>query len=248
MRRPKAHTSTTGLNILHYRNPWVVACWSVLFPGFGNILTGNYIKGFLLIVWEIIVNVNAKINLAILYSFTGRFDLAKTILDKRWLLLYCTIYIYSIWESYRLTIEYNKFSTLADRENSPLIPFKMGTFAINVFDKRDPWLAAAWSSIMPGAGALYVQRVPTGFFVLIWWIIITYKSHALESIHFTFLHQFAQATSVVDFQWLLFMPSIYIFSIFDSYTSSVEYNKIFEIEQSRFLKSNYQSSNFEMPI
>lgn len=42
----------------------------------------------------------AHLNLAILYSFTGRFELAKEVLDIWWLLAYVVFYCYGLWDSY----------------------------------------------------------------------------------------------------------------------------------------------------
>jgi len=158
------------------------------------------------------------------------------------------VFIYAIWDSYRSTVDLNKYSILADREHSPILPFKISTLEINYFDKRNPWVATAWSILMPGTGHLYNHRLPTGFIVLIWWIMISYFSHLLEVLHYTAIGAFNQAISVADPQWLLFMPSLYVFVIYDAYVNTVEYNKLFEIEQAKFLMDNYQNPGFEMPL
>jgi len=247
-RHPKQYMSSIATNLIHLRNPWVTAWWSAAFPGFGQIILGSYIKGFLLMVWEIVVNVNANINVAILYSFTGQFDMAKDILDKRWLILYIAVYTYAIWDSYRSTVDLNKYSIIADREESPVAAFNMKTLEMNYLDKRNPWVTLIWSVLMPGVGHLYTHRLPTGFVALIWWIAITYFARLLEAVHYTLTGEFALAINIVDPQWLLFMPSLYGFTIYDAYVNTVEYNKLFGLEQARFLKRNYQDPKFEMPI
>ncbi len=60
LRRPKGHISSIATNMLHLKNPWVTAWWSAAFPGFGHIILGSYVKGFLLVVWELLINVKAK--------------------------------------------------------------------------------------------------------------------------------------------------------------------------------------------
>lgn len=244
-RRPKGVVSPISTNYFHLRNPLVTAWWSAAFPGFGHIILGSYIKGFLLIIWEIVINTQSKINLSILYSFIGKFDEAKSVIDKRWVLLYVPIFIYAVWDSYRSTVDINKLSILADSENSPIIPVKMDFLEINYLDKRNPWLSVAFSFFMPGTGHLYTHRLPTGFFVLAWWIAISYFSHIFEAVYFTAIGAFSRATTVVDPEWLLFMPSIVGFAIFDSYVNTVEYNKLFDTEQSKFLKDNYQTPNLK---
>lgn len=81
IRRYIAYLSTMGTTQLHLRNPFVIACWSLAYPGLGHLLLSKYARGFLLFNWEVFLNYNAHINLAILYSFTGRFEMAKNILD-----------------------------------------------------------------------------------------------------------------------------------------------------------------------
>lgn len=247
-RRLKAHISTIATNLIHLRNPWMTAWLSATFPGFGHLFLGSYLKGFLMIIWEIIININAKLNLAIVYSFTGQFDKAKYVLDKRWLLLYGSVYIYAIWDSYRSTVELNKLAVLTEREGTPISPFKISTWGIYYLDKRNPWVAAIWSALMPGMGHTYNHQLTTGFFVLVWWITITYFSHLLEAVHYTMVGDFSKATAVTDPQWLLFMPSIHLFAIYDAYVYAVESNKLFELEQARYLKANYQDQDFKMPI
>lgn len=248
IRRPKAYVSSLATNHVHLRNPWVTIWLSATFPGFGHIFIGSYIKGFLLIIWEIVINVESKLNLAIMYSFTGRFELAKETLDQRWLLLYVPVFIYALWDSHRSTIDLNKLSVLADRADPPLVPFKMDSVEVNYLDKRNPWVAAFWSALMPGLGHSCTHRLPTGFFVLTWWIVISYKAKLMTAVHLTFTGAFSQAAAVVDPEWLLFMPSLYGFAILDSYAHTVEYNKLFEAEQRQFLTANYHDSDFSMPI
>ena len=248
LRRPKGFVSSINTNHLHLRNPWVTALWSVIFPGFGHISLGSYVKGFLLVIWELFINQNAKINTAILYAFTGRFEQSAQILDKKWALLYCGVFVYGIWDSYRSTVDLNKFTLIAAHEKSPILPFAINHVEINYLDKRNPWVSFVWSLIMPGMGHLYTHRLPTGFIVLVWWIMITAFSHLLEAVIFSMTGQFVLATQIVDPQWLLFMPSLYGFVAYDAYANTVEYNKLFEEEQNRFLEDNYKDKSFPMPL
>jgi len=70
-RRPKAHLSAFSTSIISPRNPWMTLWLSATFPGLGHIRLGSYLKGFILIALEIIINIKADLNLSILYSFTG---------------------------------------------------------------------------------------------------------------------------------------------------------------------------------
>jgi len=117
---------------------------------------------------------------------------------------------------------------------------------INYLDKRNPVLSAMWSLFVPGLGQLYLHRIVTAFFVIIWTVIFFYFSHLLEAVTLLFLGEVKQATSVLDAQWLLFLPSTYGFAVFDSYINTVEYNKLFEKEQRKFLIENYQHPRFRL--
>lgn len=239
-RRQIAYVSLSGTTQLHLRNPWVITWWSIAFPGFGHLLLSKYIRGFLLIGWELIINSQSHLNLAMVDSFIGRFDLAKHDLDVRWMSVYAPVYLFSIYDSYRTTVDLNHMYVLADRENSVFQSFRLGAMEINYLDKRNPWVAFVWSLLMPGMGQLYIHRILTAFYVLAAWIGTGYLSHLLEAIHFTILGQFQHATVVLKPEWVMFMPSIYGFALYDAYVNVVENNKLFKREQKDFLRMNYQ--------
>lgn len=246
-RRYKATVTVFGTTQLHLRNPFVIASWSAFFPGMGHLLLSKYFRGYILFIWEILINIEAHINLAILYSFTGRFDMAKEVLNKDWMLIYIPTYLFAIWDSYRTTIDINKQYILAAREDAEIKPFIMNIVEINYLDKRKPWNSAIWSLLMPGTGQLLVHRIPASIFVLIWWIIFAYLSKILPAIHYTLIGNFEHAKAIANPQWFLNIPSVYLFSIYDAYTSTVENNKLFDWEQSKFLNRDYQNKSFNMP-
>ncbi|MGI5839528.1 MAG: hypothetical protein ACOX8W_07675 [bacterium] len=246
-RRPKGTFNSININHLHRQNPWVAAWWSAAFPGFGQILLGSTLKGFLHFIWEISICVMARLNLAILYSFTGRFELAAAVVDKRWLLLYCASYVFSIWDSYRTAVILNNYADLADREHSSLPPIEVSPYSISFLFTRPPWIPAFWSLAMPGFGQLCIGRYLTGTFLLFWWITVVYRSRLLEAIHYTALGAFQSAGAVTDPQWLLFLPSIIGFAAYDAYVHTTEYSRLFITEQTRFLRACYQSPEFLLP-
>ncbi len=243
-RRPVGLVSSVTTNFIHLRNPWVTALWSAMFPGFGYIIMGSYMKGFLLIAWELLINTQAHINTAIMYTYLGQFDLAREVLNVRWTLLYLAVWAFSIWGSYSLTIDLNKLAILGIREDSTMLPVTIGAMDINFLDKRQPWVSVGLSMLSPGLGHLYTHRIPTSFFLLSLTIVTVYMSHILEAIQYTAVGAFSQAIAILDPQWFLFIPSLYGFAVYDSYVNTVEYNKLFEQEQARFLKDNYQHPKF----
>jgi hypothetical protein len=187
----------------------------------------------------------SKVNMALLYSFTGRPELASDVINLRWYLLYCSVYIFSIWDSYRGCVDTNKLSLLADHEDAAFSCFKMNILDYQFLDKRKPWNAVIWSVLMPGLGQILVGRVHLACFILTWWIAITYNSHLIEAVHYTCLGEFHQATGVLNPQWVLFMPSIYVFAMYDSFINTVEINKLMKIEQKQYLKREYQKRDLQ---
>ena len=246
-RRSLAYVSILGTVQLHLRSPFIIALWSVVFPGAGQILLCNYLRGYLLFFWEIFVNYKANINLLILYSFMGDFEKAKNIVDIDWLLLYIPMYVYAVWDSYRSTIDLNHNYILAAREDAEIKPFNMNALETNYLDRRTPWVAAAWSALIPGSGQLYAHKIINAFFFIVWWVALVYLSKVLPAFHYTILGDFQMAKSVLDMHWFLNIPSIYLFGIYSSYENSVENNKLYDWEQGKFLKKHYRNHNFKIP-
>ncbi|MEH6991211.1 hypothetical protein V7075_00690 [Neobacillus drentensis] len=247
-RRYRAHLSQFTTSVLQTKNPWVVAFFAFSYPGFGHLLLHRYIAGFILIIWEMFINGQANVNLGILYTLTGDFSEAKKVMDERWLMLYVGIYMFGIWDSYRTTVDLNKQYILADHEDASLLPITMGAWDINFIDKRKPWVAITWSALFPGLGHLYIHKVIAGFFIFAYTVAIMYFGHIPEGIQFTMLGKFSDAKKVVDMQWLLYLPSIYFFILYDAYNSTVDYNLLFEKEMKKFLRENYQKKKFIFPF
>ncbi|AAK80548.1 hypothetical protein BJV85_001290 [Clostridium acetobutylicum] len=247
-RRTVAYLSVLGTTQLHLRNPFVIAAWSVAFPGMGHLLLSKYLRGFLLFGWELLINYKSHINLLIFYSFIGDFNKVKQIADIRWVFFYIPTYIFSIWDSYRTTIDINHSYILAAREAKDIKSFKIDTLEINYLDKRNPWVSVVWSILTPGSGQLYIHRLITAVFVVSAWIFVCYESKFMVSVYYTLLGNFGKAKMVLNIQWFLNIPSIYFFSIYDAYVNTVENNKLYDWEQAKFLESEYQDPNFVMPL
>jgi hypothetical protein len=247
-RRKRVNLSRFDTMQMHVRHPLIAAWWATSFAGFGQMMVGSYVKGYALVILEIIINLKSNLNLAIIYSFTGRFELAKEVLDTRWILTYVLVYVYGIWDSYNLTVNTNKLAVLAAREKAPIDVFKMIPFSINYLDKRVPWVSLFWSFVLPGLGHMYVLRMATGYFLIIFWFLCAYCSRICQVIQFTLMGDFSQAIAVADMQWLLFLPSIYCYAAYEAYSSTVELNKIFDIELCEFVEKKYQEFAFGLPM
>lgn len=245
-RRYKAHVGAICTAQLHLRNPYVVAWWAAALPGFGHILLGRNLQGLILFVWEVFVNSKAKLNSAIVHSFCGNIELAKETLDTRWMLIYIPVYLFAIWDSYRACVDLNKVYLLAEREGAPFNSFSICALEINHLDKRNPVMPVFWSLCMPGLGQFYLHRIITALFSLVWTIVFLYLSKALVAVHLLFLGDLHNATSVLEKQWLLYMPSMWGFAVYDSYINTVENNKLYDSEQKTFLIKKFQHPNFKI--
>ncbi|WP_156324612.1 hypothetical protein [Bacillus sp. FJAT-27245] len=247
LRRPRAHTSPYIINYIYERNPLQVIWWSAAFPGAGHMALCKYFSGALLMAWEFFINVKAHINEAIFYSMIGEFQLAAEVIDTHWFFLYMGIYVFTMWDSYSTAIDLNKFSRLADRNDSPILPFKIGALEVNFLDYRKPWNGVFWSFMTPGLGAIYANRLPTGFFVTVCFVLTVYYSNALPAVLLTFEGKTELAGKAIDPQWFLNFPSILLTSVSSAYSDLLFTNSLFKIEQSRFLKKNFQPKEFSMP-
>lgn len=243
-----AYLSTLGTTQLHLRSPWIIAWWSAAFPGLGHLLLSKYLRGFLLFIWEVVVNHQGHINEGIYFSLIGEFDKTKAVLDKDWMLLYVAAYIFGIWDAYRTAVDSNNIYTLASREDAQIPVFNINAMEINYLDKRSPYNAFLWSLLVPGGGQLYIHRIITAAFVIIWWVVVCTMSKLLPAIHFSFLGQIQEAKSILNVHWIMNAPSVWIFSIYDAYINTLENNKLYDWEQSKFLKRHYQYENFHMPL
>jgi hypothetical protein len=247
-RRKRLALSAFTTSEMHTRHPLMSVWWAASFGGFGQMLIGSYIKGFVLVVMEIILNLQSHLNVAILYSFTGRIELAKEVLDTRWLLAYTIAYCYGLWDAYNHSITVNKQAVLAEREKAPIDVFMVLPYSINFLDKRSPWVAVFWSMVFPGLGHMFVMRMVTGLFLIVFWMVSAYYSHLFQVVHFTLLGDLGQALFVADPQWLLFLPSLYCYAAYDGYTCTVELNKKFDSEQREYLEKRYQRLLLDLPM
>ncbi|WP_071394878.1 hypothetical protein [Bacillus tuaregi] len=245
-RYSKGRISVFGINSVYPRPPWIAAWWSAAFPGFGHMFIGKYLHGLILIVWELVVNNLSHLNMAIAFSFLGRFEEAKAILNQDWALLYVAVYIYCIWDSYRCAVEIKKSHVLAEIEDAPVTPSDVSFFDVVTLDKKSPIMGSLWSIFTPGLGQLYGGSTVVGTFILAWWIFVCYKAKAVRTFLYSFLGEFEQATSIVDWQWFLFLPSMYAFAIYQGYVSVTENNTLYDIEQIRFLR--VRDTNLTQPM
>jgi hypothetical protein len=239
-RYPKGRISAFAINSIHRRNPYIIAWWSMALPGFGHITQCRFLTGIFLVLWEFFVNVYSHLNEAIIYSLSGQFAAAKAIINPRIYLLYLPIYMMTIWDSYTIAIELNQLTVLSERDGAYIDPvLTFSDLEINYLAKKNPLMAVSWTLFAPGLGHVYLKRVMMGFFVLLIFILNVYCSKVLLAFPLLITGNFAGTTQVIDWEWFLFFPSIYAFSIYDVYKNAIEYTKLFKTGQARYLEAKY---------
>ncbi|MEK5645791.1 hypothetical protein BK138_35110 [Paenibacillus rhizosphaerae] len=239
---------SSSTNILSHINPWIIVWWSAAFPGAGHLLLGIKLTAYILIVFELIVNNMANINDAIFLSMIGDFHGAKEVLEKKWFFGYMGIFVFSMYDGYRRTVELNKIYLLSYRTMNSGATSKISSWGRNFVDLSSPGLSLFWSFITPGTGAVLVTRIPAFIFALSWWGVTVINSHWFEGIYYTAIGDFEHAKVILEPQWLLFIPSIILFSMYYGYHDTIKENKAFKISQAKFFKENYQSPVFKKPI
>lgn len=246
VRHPLAKISVFGITQLKQTNPYMIAWWSAVFPGFGHYLLNQYTRATLLTLAEVFLNTLANINEAMIYSFCGHFERATLVLEPKWALGYLTIYLVAISDSFRSSLYQNKLYHLAlhEYEQSPLV--RIFSTEIQYLEKKNPLLGALYSFFFPGLGQLYNHRFGLAFYAMFWWwIYMTFSKvhHAFLVLVHGHLHD---SISLLVPHWLLFMPSVMGGSVYHAYRTTVEHNNLFRIEQRRYLTKRYQNAKIQI--
>jgi|SRR5690625_3442999 len=88
-------------NIKERTNKVEVLFWSIALPGFGQLLNRKYVKGIVLIILEVMINIKGNVNIVIMNSFLGETKLAIEQANFLWLMFYPCVYLFAIWDAYR---------------------------------------------------------------------------------------------------------------------------------------------------
>jgi hypothetical protein len=91
-----------------YKSPYAAAVWSMILPGFGQMYNKDYIIGFVLLGFEFLINLYSNLNLALVYSFTGDFAQAHSVIDYSWGMFYPSLYAFSIWQAFNAAKAHNE--------------------------------------------------------------------------------------------------------------------------------------------
>lgn len=78
--------------------------WNIAFPGFSQLLCGQYVKGLLFVLLEFLINSKSHFNSGIMYSFLGEMEKAYSVLNFQWLMFYPCVYMFALWDAYRFAM------------------------------------------------------------------------------------------------------------------------------------------------
>lgn len=79
--------------------------------------------------------------------------------------------------------------------------------------------AVLWNIALPGFSQLLLGNYLKGILFVLLEFIINVNSRFNLAIMYSFLGEMAKAYSVVDYQWLMFYPCVYMFAMWDAYRS-----------------------------
>ncbi|HWO95885.1 MAG TPA: hypothetical protein VNM45_06045 [Bacillus sp. (in: firmicutes)] len=105
-------------------NPKEILLWSIAFPGFGQLLNGKYLKGVILILLEVMINVQSNFNEIIYFSFNGEIKKAINHTEYQWLMFYPCVYFFAIWDAYK--------DAGGNKETYSFLPFVLSAFFVTV--------------------------------------------------------------------------------------------------------------------
>ncbi|HET6872919.1 MAG TPA: hypothetical protein VFH42_08040 [Sporolactobacillaceae bacterium] len=149
--------------------------WNVAMPGFGQLQSGNYLKGFLFIFLEFLINSKSHFNLGIMYSFQGDIARAASVIDYQWLMFYPCVYMFSMWDAFR---DADPPST-----RYSYLPFVFGAFYVTVglmYSSKITIFGVNWGPVFLPM-AFLIPGLMTGW--IIQWIIRLVNKNSVPPSH-----------------------------------------------------------------
>lgn len=77
--------------------------------------------------------------------------------------------------------------------------------------------AVLWSIALPGFSQLLSGQLLKGILFVVLEFIINMLSNFNSAIMYSFMGEINEAIQVIDFQWLMFYPCLYMFAMWDAY-------------------------------
>lgn len=142
------------MHSLNRKEPWLAVNLSMFLAGVGQLYTGDTVKGWLFILFQI---VGASVGLWLISNPTG-----NTLIGIIFIVFTVILGIWSLFDAYRSAV----------RRNEP-------NFEVNRKSNKDPWKAVFFSRIIPGIGHIYIGEKLLGILLIIIWLILTFTLPAI---------------------------------------------------------------------
>ncbi|WP_135555848.1 hypothetical protein [Paenibacillus cymbidii] len=121
------------------------------------------------------------------------------------------------------------------------------TFGTIQLHQRNPLVIALWSVAFPGFGHFLLHKFITGFALFFWEFYINQLTHLNTAIMYSFNGNIAQAKDVLNEKYIYLYIPVYLFSIWDSYRTAIDENKIHMLaKRENALYPNFTESPFEI--
>jgi hypothetical protein len=79
--------------------------------------------------------------------------------------------------------------------------------------------AVMWSIALPGFAQLLTGNLVKGILFVLLEFLVNVQSNFNKGIMYSFLGETGMAMQVMDYQWLMFYPCLYMFAMWDAYRS-----------------------------
>jgi hypothetical protein len=91
--------------------------------------------------------------------------------------------------------------------------------------KMSKFEAVLWNIAFPGFSQLLMDQYLKGILFIALEFIINVKSRFNQAIMYSFLGEIEKAEAVTNYEWLMFYPCVYMFSLWDGYRSTMPENE-----------------------
>lgn len=82
-----------------------------------------------------------------------------------------------------------------------------------------------WNIAFPGFSQLITGHYVKGILFVVLEFMMNVKGRFNQAIMYSFLGEIDQAEAVINYQWLMFYPCVYMFSLWDAYRSAMSSNE-----------------------
>lgn len=107
----------------------------------------------------------------------------------------------------------------------------------NNLEYKQPIAALLWSLTIPGFGQFYNKQIGLGIILVIWELTINQFSSLNLAIYHSFQWEYLLAHDVINYQWGLYYPSVWAFSMWQAYNKSLSINKQISGEHNKQIPS-----------